>query len=162
MVEINWADVEEAQEGTDGDRVYPPIPADTYTCVVYSAKLGSTPNGEKIGIGYQVLDGEFSGRIVWDDLLFYGGAVNRCKLALSRLGVELKPSVSDIASSIDAMKEKPKIIIDVIEDSYIDKKTKEKVLKNAITYGGFHAYGVAETTTRTEPADSGGGASMPF
>ena len=62
--------MDDADLPEEKERNFDPVPVGEYACVVTKCKLGenSKKNGSVISMEYQIIDGEFENRLVWDYL----------------------------------------------------------------------------------------------
>ena len=71
-----------------------PLPKDKYCCLLVSGEQQISRKGTRgYKITFRVIDGEFSGRLVWDDVWFTNAALPMAKRKLARLGITTSEQV---------------------------------------------------------------------
>ena len=77
---------------TGEKKVYAPLPDDSYTVSLnrISEKSTKAGNGTMINVSFQVSDGEFKNRLIWDSFLISHPNVKAAGIGLQRLDSMLK------------------------------------------------------------------------
>ena len=87
MPTIDFSKVEEPQE-------FKPLPEGRYYCQLVEIEESETLNGDEMfKLRFEVLDGEYADRIIFDNLVFSKNAMKRAKLICSKLGVDVSGEV---------------------------------------------------------------------
>jgi hypothetical protein len=69
---------------------FSPLPPGKYMCKLADIEEASTQGGDEMwNLKFQVIDGEHTGRYVFDRLVFSQAALKRVKLVCSRLGINV-------------------------------------------------------------------------
>jgi len=149
MAKVNMGKVEDAQDFT-------PIPDGEYLARV--AEVDDTKptqaNDEMWRIRYEILEGEYAGRYIFDNLVFSAKALKRVKLVFSRLGLDVTQDQE--AEWLPAMIQDKQVKITVITEEYeAEGGTKKK--RNSIPYAGFE-----RVEGGVSPDGSQAGEAVPF
>lgn len=136
MVEINFDDVEDVQDFT-------PVPEGEYMVKVADVTEDETQYGDDIwGLKLEIINGEYSGRYVFDNMVFSEKALKRVKLICSRLGIDTSGTV-DLTP--DMLMDK-QCAVDVVITEYIthnEEGAEQKKKKNSIPFAGYKRVGDA-------------------
>lgn len=125
MVEVNWDDV---PDGND----YSPLPDGQYTCILEKVEERQGSKGEYWSLEFRVLNGDYSGRKIYDSVFFTPKALPRFKLIASRLGHKTEGT-----SQITPDMIKGSIVkLTVFTEKYMGKDNRERT-KNTIPYDGY-------------------------
>ena len=125
-MEVDWDEVNEAQNFTL-------IPEGSYTCKVTDVEEKTSSNDNEMwNVTWEVLDGEFAGRKVFDRVMFTEKSLPRCKLMCAALGMDMRGRVNLTPELLLGRS----CILHVEEDEYEDKNGK-MVPKNSVPFGGF-------------------------
>ncbi len=129
-MELDFSNVDDAQD-------FKPLPEGRYPCRVVSSEQSSTSNGNpKIRLSLEVLDGPYTGRRIFDDLVLSGGAMGRVKLALSRMGFDTTGRLEfEPEDLIDR-----RVIVDVVFETYTNKETGDLKTVNKVPFAGYHVF----------------------
>jgi hypothetical protein len=153
MPKIDFSKIEDSQD-------YTPVPEDKYLVEVVEVEELSTDHGdEQWKLKMEILEGEYTGRFIYDRLFFTEKAYPRLKLVCGRFGI-------DVSGEMDL---KPEMLnhklvyVEVkVEDYEIDGKIKHS---NNVPFAGYeHTDKVAQdrgSVTAGEPGTNPDG-DLPF
>ena len=126
MPRVNFADV-------DDNTGFTPIPDGQYKACVEKVEERTTKKGDAMwSVEWRIVEGQYLGRKIFDNLVFSDKGYSRVKLLLKRLGF-------DVTGELDCQSEMihgKQALITVYTDSYPDKDGNEKK-KNSIPFDGF-------------------------
>ena len=126
MPTIDFSKIEEAHDFT-------PLPEGKYLCRVLEVEESATQNGDEMyKLRFVVLEGEYTGRIVFDNLVFSKAALKRAKLICSKLGIDVS---GNIEITPELLKNR-KCHISVVTEEYEDDAGNIKKL-NRIPFAGY-------------------------
>jgi len=128
MPRIDFSNVQDAKN-------YSPLPEGTYPCQVSDVEEAFTRNADEMfKLVFEVTDGEFAGRRIFDNLVFSDAALKRAKMILSRLGVDVSGEV-DLTPD---MLVKKQCLVSVAIEEYLDRDGNGRT-RNNVPYGGYAA-----------------------
>ena len=83
MPKIDFSRIDDVQD-------FQPLPDDDYLCRLSEIEEASTTQGDEMWkLRFEVLQGEYKGRRIFDNLVFSEAAMKRVKLICSRLGLDV-------------------------------------------------------------------------
>ena len=149
MPKIDFSKVEDVQD-------YTPLADGKYLCKLSEVEESETQYGDEMfKLRFEVVQGEHTGRIIFDNMVFSEAAMKRVKLICSRLGLDVSGEI-DVKPS---MLEGRKCYVSVITEEYEDSEGKTKK-RNVIPFAGYER---AEGTEGADSkVDSGDSSDMPF
>ncbi len=128
MVKIDFSRIDDHEE-------FSPLPEGTYRCRLDNVEEASTKHGDEMWrLRFSVVDGDQSGRRVFDNMVFSDAAVKRAKLICSRLGVDVSGEVDLTPGMIIGRECAVSVEIEEYEDG--EGKTKRR---NVVPYAGYEA-----------------------
>jgi len=126
MPVINWDIIEDVNE-------FSPIPAGDYPFKVVDVKVKSTKAGDPMwNLELELIDNQYSGRKVWDNITFNLDGLKRVKLVCSRLGLKTEGKIDLKPEMLIGQKG----VVTLVKTSYIDPEGHEKP-KNEIPFAGY-------------------------
>ncbi len=145
MVKVNMNGVEDAQN-------FSPVPDDAYLCKISEVDDDkATQGGDPMWrIRWEIIEGDYAGRYIFDNLVFSPKALKRVKLVFSRLGLDV--------SKDEEVEWTPQMIMDkharvtVVTEEYESESGGAKK-RNSVPYNGIEA---------VESTAAGGGEVVPF
>ncbi len=145
MPNIDWDDVPDA-----GDMV----PEGAYTCRLADVEETESKAGNEMwNLRWEVTAGEHQGAVIFDRLVFSGGALKRVKLLCSRLGMDVSGKVNLLPEHILGLS----VIVHVEVESY-EYEGREGT-RNAVPFAGYEAIddgpGVPAAVASPPPAADG-------
>ena len=127
MPKIDFSTVEDVQDFT-------PLPKGKYRCQLVEVEEATTQSGyEMWKIRFEVTEGEFNGRFIFDNLFFSDKGLKRTKLLCNRLGL-------DVSGELDLTPDKIKGLacyVEVDVEEYEDSNGQTKP-RNVVPFAGFH------------------------
>lgn len=124
---------EEVDDATD----FSPLPDGKYVCVINDIeKTVTKSNDEMWKLKFEVCNGTYKGRIIYDNMIFSEKALPRVKAICLNMGV-------DVSGELDLqpdMLRGQEVCIEVFEDEYHDRDGKAKK-KNSVPYSGYSVAG---------------------
>jgi hypothetical protein len=142
MPRMNFDKVEEV-----GD--YSPLPEGKYPVKVYECEEKQSQAGnETWNIKMEVVEGEFKGKRIFDNITWSDKAFPRTKLVLSRLGLPVK---GEIDYQPDDLVDQTAIVEVEIEEfvSEDDVGNIKKKKRNKVTFAGYEKWSPGETVTQS-------------
>ena len=126
MPKIDFANIDDVQDFT-------PLPDGEYLCRLAEIEEASTYNGDELWkLKFEVTDGEFAGRYIFDNMVFSEAALKRVKLICSRLGIDVSGEI-DLTPS---MLEGATCYITTEIEEYEDNEGKIK-RRNTVPFAGY-------------------------
>lgn len=119
---------------------YSPVPAGQYLCRVKEI-IDENDSGDKIEtksgdemwkLRFSIVEGEFKGRNLWDNLVFSANALKRVKFICSRMGIPVSGNV-DLTPKMLTGKV---CLVTVNVEDYINDQDQTKT-RNVIPYDGY-------------------------
>ena len=112
---------------------YSPIPEGEYLVEVEKVEERSTNAGDEMwSLTFAVVEGEYAGRKVWDNMVFSEAAMGRVKLICSRMGLSVKGEVDLKPSMLMGRR----VIVDTYHEEYEDNDGNTKT-KSSIPFAGY-------------------------
>lgn len=116
---------------------YSPLPEGSYVCAVSSIEEAYTKAGDEMWkLQLDVIEGEFEGRRIFDNLVFSEKAMKRVKLVVSRLGI-------DVSGEIDLTPEMLQgrvALVSVVVEEY-ENAAGETKKRNSVLFAGYERAG---------------------
>ena len=126
MPKIDFSKIEDAHDFT-------PLPDGKYLCKVSEIEESSTQNGDEMWkLRFEVLEDEYAGRLIFDNLVFSEAAMKRVKLICSRLGIDTS---GETELTPETLKDR-KCYISVITEEYEDNEGNPKK-RNVVPFAGY-------------------------
>jgi hypothetical protein len=142
MPRIDFSKIDDIQD-------FSPLPAGQYLCRLVEVKLASTISGDEMWkIRFTVESGEYSGRCIFDNLVFSPAAMKRVKLICSRLGLDTSRELVLEPSSIIGRTAYVSVEIEEYEDQ--EGNTKKR---NVVPFAGYDRVDGHTATTRESGKD---------
>ena len=142
-MKINFADIEEAEDFT-------PVPDGQYLCELHECEETETSNQDEMWkLRWKILEGDYAGRIIFDNLVFSESAMKRVKLVFSRLGIDVSGEL-DFDPSIISGK---KVLVTVITEDYEAENGVVKK-KNSVPFAGYEKYDGASDAAASSGDDA--------
>jgi len=140
--EINWDEVENFDDFT-------PVPNGKYLCEVIEAEIRFTQSGDEMwAVRFEIVDGDYKGRVLFDNIVFSEKAMKRVKMIFSRMGINTTGKSSPTTENIMGKR----VYLDVGISSYmkLDEATGKEIekMKNVIPFAGYHR--LDEATSESE------------
>jgi len=126
MPKIDFANVDDLDDFT-------PLPDDDYLCKLAEIEEATTQSGDDLWkLRFEVVEGEYAGRYIFDNLVFSAKALKRAKLICSRLGIDVSGEV-DLTPELLLNKV---CILTVTTEEYEDSEGKTKK-RNVVPFAGY-------------------------
>ena len=141
MPKIDFSNIDDVQDFT-------PLPDGEYLCRLAEIEEASTYNGDEMWkLKFEVINGEYTGRYIFDNMVFSEAALKRVKLICSRLGIDVSGEV-DLTPS---MLEGATCFITTEIEEYEDNEGKIKP-RNVVPFAGYER---ADAVSSESAGDSG-------
>lgn len=138
MVVMNFDEIDEASS-------FDPIPEGWYVCTLSEIEVRQTKAGDEMwGLKWEIVEGEYEGRFIWDNLVFTPKVYGRVKLLFTRCGVVPAGDFEPVPAMIEG--KTVKVYTEINE--YTDDNGKAKK-NNKVTFDG---YDYADSTAPDETA----------
>ena len=142
MPKINFDRVDDIDDFT-------PLPDDDYLCKLAEIEEASTQGGDELWkLRFEVIEGEYAGRFIFDNMVFSEKALKRAKLICSRLGLNVSGEI-DLTPEMLLNKV---CILKVTTEEYEDSEGKTKK-RNVVPFAGYER-AERECSEVTEDSDS--------
>jgi hypothetical protein len=126
MPKVDFANVDDVQD-------FSPLPDGKYLCMLADLEEGSTRHGDEMWrLKFQVAEGEYKGRYVFDNLVFSDSAMKRVKLVCSRLGIDVSGEV-DLTPDMLLGK---MAVLTLEQEEYEDNEGRVK-RRNTVPFAGY-------------------------
>ena len=126
MPKINFSDVEDVQD-------FSPLPDGTYLCQLSEIEEATTQYGDELWkLRFEVVQGEYTGRIIFDNMVFSEAAMKRVKLICSRLGLDVSGELDITPGLLKGRK----CYVTVLTEDYEDNEGKVKK-RNVVPFAGY-------------------------
>ncbi len=140
--EVNFDTIPDAED-------YDPIPSGHYHMRVEKVtEKQTTLKDVMFNMKLVIVEGEYEGRKVWDNITFSEKGMKRVKLVCSRLGIDVSGSVNvtpELLTDCEAR-------VEVIQSSY--SKDGKEVQKNEVTFAGYERLdGATVAAPASEPPE---------
>lgn len=148
MPKIDFNDIPENDD-------FNPIPEGKYLCRLEAIEEKSTKKGDEMwSLRLEVQDGEYNGRVIFDNMVFSSAAMKRVKLICSRMGIDTSGEVDLSPADLQGRM----VIVETVIEEYTANDGSQKK-RNTVPFAGYHKYdGDAGT-----PVGAGGeGDELPF
>lgn len=141
MINIDFSKIEDHEEFT-------PLPEGTYRCRLDNVEEASTKNGDEMWrLRFSVVEGDHTGRRIFDNMVFSDAAVKRAKLICSHLGVDVSGEVALTPDMI--IGRECEISVQVEEYQDVEGKVKSR---NVVPYAGYDAVDTTDSAPSPRPA----------
>lgn len=130
-----------------------PLPDGTYRVELTKIEEKTTKNGDEMwNLDFTVRDKKFSGRHIFDNLVFSDAAMKRVKLVCSRLGLNVKGEV-DLVPSMLLHREA--LVSVIIEDREIvdDTGKTKRIHRNSVPFDGYLPIDGGTQSSRVEKTE---------
>ena len=126
MPKVDFSKVDDVQD-------FRPLPDGKYFCRLSEIEEAATQYGDEMWkIRFEVIQGEYTGRFIFDNLVFSEAALKRVKLICSRLGVDVSKEM-DITPDL---LQNRKCYVSVVTEEYEDAEGKIKK-RNVVPFAGY-------------------------
>lgn len=126
MPKIDFATVDDVQD-------FSPLPDSEYLCRLAEIEESTTQNGDELWkLKFEVIEGEYAGRYIFDNMVFSEAALKRAKLICSRLGVDVSGEVDLTPSMVEGRT----CLISTEIEEYEDNEGKTK-RRNTVPFAGY-------------------------
>lgn len=144
-VRINWDEVDEVED-------FSPVPAGEYLIAVAEIEEKETTGGDPLWrLKLTIIDGPFTGRNIWDNMVFSAAAIKRAKLICSRLGLNTSTEM-DLETEM-LIGRKCRIAAEVEEREVTDDDGNAKMRKfNVIPFAGYYKLEDEDRESTKKPA----------
>jgi len=103
-----------------------PIPDGEYLLTITKAEFGESNSGApKIDVTYEVTDGEYQGRKVFDTISFHKNALMFTKVTLQQLGADVTGKVDPEALAEEMLGLSLSAFVKIQESDQVDPRTQE-------------------------------------
>ena len=126
MPKIDFSHIDDVQD-------FSPLPDGEDPCRLSEIEEASTHSGDEMWkLKFEVVDGEYTGRYIFDNLVFSDAALKRVKLVCSRLGMDVSGEI-DLTPSL--LEGRTCLISTEIEE-YEDNEGRTK-RRNTVPFAGY-------------------------
>ena len=126
MPKIDFSKIEEVDD-------FSPLPDGEYHCKLAKIEEATTVNSDEMWkLRFKVIEGEYAGKLIFDNMVFSPAALKRVKLICSRLGL-------DVSSEVDLTPEmilNKTCILTVTTEEYEDSEGRKKK-RNVVPFAGY-------------------------
>ncbi len=133
MPKLDFSHIDDVQD-------FSPLPDGKYLCRVAEVEEARTHNDDEMWkLRFQVAEGPYLGRYIFDNMVFSDAALKRVKLICSRLGL-------DVSGEMDLLPQMLKnrlTRLTVETEEYEDDEGRSK-RRNVVPYAGYENAGKAE------------------
>jgi len=151
MPKIDFSHVDDVQD-------FSPVPAGKYLCRVVGLEEASTQHGDEMWkLRFEVSQGPYAGRLIFDNLVFSEAALKRVKLICSRLGL-------DVSKELDLTPELIKgrtALLTVEIEPYEDTEGRSKQ-RNVVPFAGYERANESHDAPSTGAGEDDSEARLPF
>lgn len=147
MPKVNFANVDDVDD-------YSPIPDGDYLCRLTEIELDSTRSGDEMWkLRFAVEEGEYAGRLIFDNLVFSAAAMKRVKLICSRLGIDTDGELDLVPDLIRGRR----CVITVHTEEYVDAHEQTR-RRNVVPFAGY----ASELVVMAADAEENNDDDLPF
>lgn len=126
MPKVDFSKIDDVQD-------FSPLPPGKYLCRLAEIEEATTHNNDEMWkLRFQVAEGRYAGRYIFDNLVFSEAALKRAKLICGRLGLDVSGSVD---LSPDMLKGHACHVTVEVED-YEDQEGKARK-RNVVPFAGY-------------------------
>ena len=126
MHKIDFSKIEDVQDFT-------PLPDGKYICQLTEIEEATTQYDDEMWkLRFEVIEGKFIGRLVFDNLVFSEAAMKRAKLICSRLGLDVSGELDITPKLLEGRK----CVVSVVTEEYEDVEGNTK-RRNIIPFAGY-------------------------
>lgn len=139
MPEVDFPNTEEASS-------FSLVPKANYLCELVKIEEQLTKHKDVLWrLHFKIIEGEYSGSYIFDNMVFSQAAMKRVKLICSRLGLDVSTKINLIPEMILHKR----CILSVTIEKYTDSQGNIKE-KNVVPYAGYE---LAEKSSDRQPGD---------
>ena len=153
MPKIDFSQIDDVQD-------FSPLPDGDYLCRLAEIEESTTQYDDELWkLKFEVIEGEYAGRYIFDNMVFSEAALKRAKLICSRLGLNVSGEIDLTPGMIEGRTCYLTVEIEEYEDN--EGRTKKR---NVVPFAGYErADGVeADTEESAEDEEDDEESSMPF
>lgn len=148
MPKVDFSKVDDVQD-------FSPLPDGKYLCRLSEIEETTTQYDDEMWkLKFEVIQGEFTGRFIFDNLVFSEAAIKRAKLICSRLGLDVSGELDLTPSLLEGRR----CHISVLTEEYEDNEGRIKK-RNIVPFAGYERANNAETV---DSGEDDGEENMPF
>ncbi len=126
MPKINFSKVDDVHD-------FSPIPPGKYLCRLAEIEESSTQHGDEMWkLRFEVAEGQYVGRYIYDNMVFSDQALKRVKLICSRLGLDTSREIDLTPKLLEGRT----CILTVEVEDYEDHEGKTKK-RNTVAFAGY-------------------------
>lgn len=126
---------------------FQPIPDGTYTMRIDSVEAKETRKGDPMfKLTLKVIDGEYTNRLVWDNLVFNSKAMGRVKKLCGAIGLPTKGEVDITPDKLEGKEVRVDVVVE--EREWEGQKRTD----NTVQFAGYHAIREPGDDTEDEAA----------
>jgi hypothetical protein len=133
MPRINFAEVDNVQD-------FSPVPQGKYPCRLVEVEEASTQYGDEMWkLKFEITEGEYAGRFIFDNMVFSEAAMKRVKLICSRLGLNTSGEVDLTPGMLEGCS----CLLSVEVEDYEDHEGRIKK-RNVVPFAGYERANAAD------------------
>ena len=139
MPKVDFSKVDDVQD-------FSPLPDGKYLCKLSEIEEATTQYGDEMWkLRFEVAQGEYTGKFIFDNMVFSEAAMKRVKLICSRLGLDVS---SELDLTPGLLKDR-RCYISVLTEEYEDKEGKIKK-RNVVSFAGYEKAEGVEVTSKED------------
>jgi len=151
MPKIDFGHVDDVQD-------FSPVPAGKYLCRLSGIEEASTQHGDEMWkLRFEVTQGPYAGRLIFDNLVFSEAALKRAKLICSRLGLDVSKELDLTPELIKGRVAMLTVDIEPYEDA--EGRTKQR---NVVPFAGYERSSESDTPPPAGTGEDDSEEHLPF
>ncbi len=151
MPKIDFGHVDDVQD-------FSPVPAGKYLCRLSGIEEASTQHGDEMWkLRFEVTQGPYAGRLIFDNLVFSEAALKRAKLICSRLGLDVSKELDLTPELIKGRVAMLTVDIEPYEDA--EGRTKQR---NTVPFAGYERASESDTPSAAGTGEDDSEEHLPF
>ena len=151
MPKIDFSQIDDVQD-------FSPLPDGKYLCKLKEVEESETQNRDEMWkLRFEVVEGKYTGRIIFDNMVFSEAALKRVKLICSRLGLAVSGEVDLSPSALKGRR----CHVSVLTEEYEDDENNIKK-RNIVPFAGYEKAGDSGGSSERETEEDESEENLPF
>ena len=151
MPTLDFSKIEDVQD-------FSPLPDGKYLCQLSEIEETTTQHDDEMWkLRFEVIEGKFIGRLIFDNLVFSEAALKRAKLICSRLGLDVSGELDLTPKLIEGRK----CYVSVVTEEYEDDEGNTKK-RNIVPFAGYERISDAGSPDSSPKKDDSNEEHLPF
>lgn len=151
MPKLDFSKIDDIQD-------FSPLPAGKYLGRLVEIEEASTQHGDEMWkLRFEITQGQYTGRLIFDNLVFSNAALKRVKLICSRLGLDVSQALNLTPELIKGRTTYLTVEVETYEDA--EGRSKQR---NVVPFAGYERVEGGSAATPAAGGEDAGDQGLPF